>query len=146
MPWARLIADLIVVLHAAFVGFVVLGLVVVLLGIAFRWGWVRNPWFRSLHLAAIGFVVLEALVGMTCPLTDWEKQLRKQAGQASYTGDFLGYWAHRLIFFHAEPWVFTVGYVTFGLAVLAAFLMAPPRWRRRPKGALMTTETSRSSS
>ncbi len=139
MRWARLIADFIVVLHAAFFLFVVLGLVVILLGIAFRWDWVRNIWFRSLHLAAIGFVVLEALVGMTCPLTRWENQLRKQGGQEGYPGDFIGYWAHRLIFFDAEPWVFTASYITFGLAVLAAFILAPPRWRVRPKRESMTT-------
>ena len=51
------------------------------------------------------------MAGVPCPLTVWEKQLRVQAGQASYPGDFLGYWVHRLIFYRAEPWVFTVGYV-----------------------------------
>lgn len=130
MPWARIFADLIVVVHAAFVVFVVLGLLLILLGIAFRWGWVRNAWFRSLHLAAIGFVVLEALIGMTCPLTHWEKSLRELAGEVTYPGDFIGHWAHELIFYDAEPWVFTAGYITFGLAVLAAFVLAPPRWRK----------------
>ncbi len=128
MSWARLLADLIVVFHAAFVGFVVFGLVLILVGVALRWGWIRNVWFRVTHLAAIGFVVAEALVGMVCPLTDWENQLRRAAGQASYPGDFIGYWAHRVIFYRAEPWVFTLIYILFGLAVLAAFILAPPRW------------------
>ena len=134
MPWAKLLADSIVVFHAAYVSFVVFGLVLILLGIALRWGWVRNFWFRALHLAAIGIVVLEALIGMTCPLTDWEKRLRDMAGEGSYAGDFIGYWAHRLIFYRAEPWVFTFLYVSFGLAVLAAFVLAPPRWPARARG------------
>jgi hypothetical protein len=133
MPWARLLADLIVVFHATYVSFVVFGLVLILLGIAFRWGWVRNVWFRTLHLTAIGIVVLEAVVGMTCPLTDWENRLRRMAGEGGYAGDFIGYWAHRLIFYHAEPWVFTVLYISFGLAVLAAFVLAPPRWPGRKR-------------
>ena len=49
------------------------------------------------------------------------------AGQTAYTGDFLGHWAHQLIFFRADPWVFTVIYTLFGLAVLVAFFLAPPR-------------------
>ena len=101
MPWAKLLADFIVVFHATYVSFVVFGLVLILLGIAFRWGWVRNFWFRALHLAAIGIVVLEAVVGMTCPLTDWEQRLRKMAGEGDYAGDFIGHWAHRLIFYRA---------------------------------------------
>jgi hypothetical protein len=133
MPWAKLLADAIVVFHAAYVSFVVFGLALILLGITFRWGWVRNFWFRALHLAAIGIVVVEALVGVTCPLTDWEQRLREMAGEGGYTGDFIGYWAHRLIFYRAEPWVFTVLYVSFGLAVLGAFVLAPPRWPERGK-------------
>jgi hypothetical protein len=127
MLWSRVLADLIVVFHACYVAFVVLGLAVILLGAVCRWSWVRNFHFRVIHLAMIAIVVVEAVAGIPCPLTVWEKQLRIQAGQAAYTGDFLGYWAHRLIFYHAERWVFTVGYVSFGLAVLAAFALAPPR-------------------
>ncbi len=129
MPWAKLLADFIVIFHAAYVGFVVFGLVLILLGVAMRWRWIRNPWFRSLHLIAIGIVVVESLIGMTCPLTAWEDRLRQMAGEGGYSGDFLGYWVHRLIFYHAEAWVFTVLYLTFGLAVLAAFVLAPPRWK-----------------
>jgi hypothetical protein len=131
MPWAKLLADLIVAFHATYVGFVVFGLVAILIGIALHWSWVRNFWFRALHLTAIGIVVAEALVGMTCPLTDWENRLRLSAGQSSYAGDFVGYWAHRLIFYRAEPWVFTMIYAAFGLGVLTAFVLAPPRWPRR---------------
>jgi hypothetical protein len=127
MLWARMLADFIVVFHASYVSFVVLGLVSILVGALLRWRWVRNFWFRMAHLAAIGVVVFESLAGIPCPLTVWESQLRRAAGQASYTGDFIGYWVHRLIFYQAEPWVFTVLYVLFGLAVLAAFILAPPR-------------------
>jgi len=134
MLWRRMLADLCVVTHAAYVGFVVLGLVAILAGIAFRWNWVRNPWFRSVHIAMIGIVVVEALAGIPCPLTVWEGRLRRAAGQVTYPGDFIGYWTNRLLFFRAEKWVFTVVYVTFGLAVLAAFVAAPPRWRRQTHG------------
>jgi hypothetical protein len=131
MTWARILADLIVVFHASYVAFVVLGLAVTLFGVALQWNWVRNFWFRMIHLLMIGIVVFESLAGIPCPLTVWEKQLRIRAGQVSYTGDFLGNWAHRLIFYRAEPWVFTLVYISFGLAVLAAFILAPPRlpWR-----------------
>jgi hypothetical protein len=136
MLWARILADAMVLFHACYVAFVVLGLVAILAGIAFRWDWVRNPVFRLVHLAMILIVVGEALAGIPCPLTVWEKQLRVQAGQAAYPGDFLGYWAHRLIFCQAEPWVFTLIYTTFGLAVVATFVLAPPRRRRHVAGTV----------
>jgi Protein of Unknown function (DUF2784) len=83
------------------------------------------------HLSAIGIVVAEALAGIPCPLTVWEKKLRATAGQASYPGDFLGHWAHQLISYHGAQWVFTLLHVLFGLAVLEAFVLAPPRWPGR---------------
>jgi Protein of Unknown function (DUF2784) len=129
MVWARVLADLIVVFHAAYVAFVVFGFAAILLGAALRWSWVRNRWFRSLHLAAIGIVVAESAIGMKCPLTVWERELRQAAGQASYTGDFIGYWVHRLIFIRTEPWLYSVTYLLFGMAVLAASWLAPPKWK-----------------
>lgn len=123
----RILADLIVVFHAGYVGFVVLGQVAILLGLLLRQRWARNFAFRITHLVMIGIVVLESLIGLTCPLTTWEQALRHRAGASTYTGDFLGHWAHRLIFFRAEPWVFTWAYILFGLLVAATFLLAPPR-------------------
>jgi len=127
----RLTADLIVVVHAAYASFVVLGLAAILVGIARKWEWVRNLWFRLLHLLAILLVVAESLWGVMCPLTTWEQSLRTRAGQAAYRGDFIANWVHELLFFDAPPWVFTVCYTLFGMAVLATFIAAPPRWPRR---------------
>ena len=131
MVFYRVLADLVVVLHAAYVAFVTLGLVVILIGTVLRWNWVRNFWFRAAHLAAIGIVCAEAVLGIVCPLTELENSFRAKAGQAGYAGDFIGYWVRELIFFDAPPWVFTVCYVAFGLLVAATFLVAPPRWPRR---------------
>jgi hypothetical protein len=140
---ARILADLIVVFHASYVSFVVFGLVLILLGAVMRWQWVRNFWFRIAHLTAIGIVVFESLVGIPCPLTVWESQLRRAAGQAGYSGDFIGYWAHQLIFYRAEPWVFTMIYILFGVAVLAAFILAPPRrWNANGHTKPAVTEPS----
>jgi hypothetical protein len=124
-------ADLIVAAHFAYVAFVIVGLLLTLIGIARRWEWVRNPWFRGVHLATILIVVAEAWLGIVCPLTSWEKQLRQLAGQASYRGDFVGRWLHEILFFDVPPWAFTLIYTAFGLAVLATFVFAPPRRRKR---------------
>ena len=123
----RILADVVVTVHFAYVGFVILALVCTLVGAALGWRWVRNFWFRVAHLTMIGIVVVEAWLGIVCPLTTWEKSLRQRAGQAAYQGDFLANLLHDAMFFDAPPWVFTVGYTLFGLAVLATFLWAPPQ-------------------
>ena len=129
----KLLADLVVVLHATYVTFVVIGFLLILLGAALRWRWVRGFWFRVVHLVAITIVCVEAISGLVCPLTTLENQLREKSGQTNYTGEFIGHWVHQLIFFDAPPWVFTFIYVAFGLLVLSTFLLAPPQlpWRTR---------------
>jgi hypothetical protein len=126
----RLMADLVVVFHAAYAGFVVFGLLAIWLGLAARWRWARNFWFRTIHLAMIGVVAIEAVVGVICPLTDLEKHFRQLAGEQAYSGSFIGEIAHNLLFYDIPQWVFSVGHCVFGLAVLATYIAAPPRWPR----------------
>lgn len=122
-----LLADLIVAIHFGIVAFIVLGQLAILAGILRGWGWVRNFWFRLAHLVGIAIVAFEAVAGIDCPLTVWEYELRTLAGQTVQEGTFLGRWFHFLLFYDAEPWVFTTGYVTFALLVLLTFLVAPPQ-------------------
>jgi hypothetical protein len=75
----RLLADLVVVLHLAFVLFVVLG------GL-FALRWPRAAWF---HIpAAVWGAGIEFVQGV-CPLTPLENHLRRLGGEAGYAGGFV---------------------------------------------------------
>jgi hypothetical protein len=135
----RLLADVILVVHFAFVAFVILGLLAVWAGRLLRWSWVRNFWFRLAHVLAIGIVAAEALGGVICPLTTWEARLRELAGATGgYQGSFIQHWVHRLIFFDASQGVFTVIYIAFFALVLASFWWVKPR--RPARGACSSTK------
>lgn len=123
----RLAADLLLALHVAFVVFVIVGLVLTLLGGFRGWSWVRNPWFRSLHLLGIGFVVVQAWLGQICPLTTWEMALRQKAGDATYAGSFIAHWLQALLYYEAPMWVFAVCYTVFGALVVASWFWVRPR-------------------
>jgi Protein of Unknown function (DUF2784) len=128
----RILADLIVVLHASYVAFVIVGQAAILYGLMRKRSWARNFYFRWLHLLAIAFVVLQSWLSVTCPLTDLENHLRGLAGESGYPGDFIGYWVHELLFYDFPTWVFVLCYSIFGALVLATFALAPPRWRSKP--------------
>ena len=117
------LADMILVIHFAFVVFVVFGFVLILLGLLAGWSWVRNRKFRITHLAAIGIVVLQAWFGQLCPLTVWENELRRLAGQSGYTETFVEHWLHKVLFYQAEPWVFTAIYTGFGVLVVLVWFL-----------------------
>lgn len=103
----------------------------ILVGIARGWEWARDVRFRLAHLAAIVVVCIQWLLGFQCPLTTLENRLRAAAGAIGYPHDFLGYWADRLVFYDLPAWIFSAAYIGFALAVTAAFIIAPPRWRRQ---------------
>jgi len=124
MPYGVL-ADIVVAAHAAYVGFVVLGLLAILIGHACGWRWVRNPYFRIAHLASMLFVFAETVLGIDCPLTTLENALRIRAGQAAYTGKFIGYWLDRLIFYDFPIWVFSALYFGFSAAIIAMLWLVP---------------------
>ena len=123
----RIAADLVLAVHASFVLFVILGVVLVLVGAVRGWPWVRNPWFRLGHLLAIGVVVAQAWLGAICPLTNLEMVLRSRAGNAVYRGSFVAHWIETLLYHEAPPWVFAICYTAFGLLVVASWVIVRPR-------------------
>ena len=118
-----MVADALLIVHFLIAAFVAGGLVVVWIGAALHWRWVRNPWFRYLHLAAIGFVAAEAVLGIACPLTVWEDLLRGGLRPES----FVARWLQRLLYYRAPEWVFSAAYLLWGCATLLTLRLFPPR-------------------
>jgi hypothetical protein len=123
------LADLLVVVHAAYASFIVFGLVAVLVGAVLRWEWVRNRWFRCIHLLMIAVVALEGIIKMECPLTVWERVLRGWAGQEVSEATFMGRVVHNLLFYNFPEWAFTLLYIGVTLVLISTFYFAPVRWR-----------------
>ena len=84
----RLAAELTLIVHLAFVLFVVLGGLLVL-------RWAGLMWF---HVAAVLWGVLVEFVGLVCPLTPLELTLRQLGGEAGYEGDFISHYITALLY------------------------------------------------
>lgn len=87
MLW-RLAADALVLVHLAFILFVMLGGLLV-------WRW---PRLCGLHLPAVAWGIVVEALHLTCPLTPWENQLRRAAGDAGYTGSFVEHYLLPVIY------------------------------------------------
>ena len=125
MPLA---ADALLVVHFAIVAFIVVGLILVWVGAAAGWAWIRNPCFRYAHLGAIVFVAGEAVLGYACPLTLWEDMLRGGVRPES----FIGRWVYRLLYYRAPEWVFTTAYALWAAATVVTLIFLPPRKKEMP--------------
>ena len=84
----RIGADLVLLLHLAFILYATLGGLLVL-----RW-----RWSALLHLPALTWGVLIEFRGWICPLTLLENHLRRAAGEAGYPGGFIEHYLVPLIY------------------------------------------------
>jgi hypothetical protein len=124
---AGLLADALLISHVGVVLFVVGLLPLILIGGALGWRWVRNVSLRTTHLALMIFIAAQAWLGQLCPLTVWEQDLRRLAGETAYRESFIEHWLSRLLYWEAPWWVFVTAYTGFAVLVAAAWKWVRPR-------------------
>lgn len=122
MVWGVL-ADLVVMAHAAFVVFVLAGGLLVA-----RWSWVA--W---LHLPAVVWAVGIEWGGGVCPLTPLENALRARGGLSTYEGGFVVRYLEPVLYpvGLTRRWQFVLGAVALAVN-LAAYWAIGRRRQGRP--------------
>lgn len=122
MPY-RLLADAVLLAHAAFVVFVMLGGLLVL-------RWPRLAW---IHLPVVAWGAGIEFAGAICPLTPLENHWRALAGEQGYSGGFVEHYVFAMLY----PEGLTRN-VQLALALLVLVVNATVYtliWRRRSRGA-----------
>ena len=99
---ARILADLVLGFHFAFIVFAVLGGFVVL--------W--KPRIGWLHVPSVVWSAFVNLFNQVCPLTPLENRFRYLAGQAGYEGGFIQHYLAPLVYPGVMPerWGLVAGY------------------------------------
>lgn len=127
--WYRVAADLVVVIHLLFIGFVVGG-------VFLAWRWARIVWA---HVPAVIYGALVEFAGFTCPLTLLENDLRRHAGQAGYHGGFITHYLVKVIY---PPGLTRGMQVGLGLLVLLVATVGYRGFLRRHPPSRVRPETS----
>ena len=120
-------ADLVMAAHFLLAAFVALGLLVIPFGYKFGWTWVRNRRLRISHASVMGFVTAETIVGLTCPLTILEHNLRGD----SLTQSFVSHWVQRVLYWDLPHEVFIGFYFSCFTWVALLWRWCPPNAKLR---------------
>ena len=121
MIW-RVLADLVLLIHFAFVGFVIVG------GFfAIRWRWL--PW---VHLPAVAWAMVLEFSGRICPLTPLENWLRQASGEAGYAGGFLEHYLVQVVYPEALTPEIQI-YIGLGVLLINGIAYSVV-WRGWPRG------------
>lgn len=119
----RIAADAVMLLHLAFVIFVVLGALLVL----------RYPRVAVLHLPAVVWGAWIEITGSVCPLTFIENDLRRQAGEAGLPAGFIEHYIYPVLYppglTRAVQWTLAAIVIAGNLALYAWILHR--RWSRK---------------
>lgn len=122
---ARVLADIVVLLHLAFVVFAVGGGL-----LALRW-----PRSAFVHLPALAWAAVVEFNGWICPLTPLENALRAAGGAAGYTGGFVEHYLLPVLYPTALTrelqWTLGAGLVGFNVIVYGAVAVGRRRRARR---------------
>jgi len=121
--------DLVLAAHALWIAAIIVPVPLIVIGSRLGWRWVRLRWLRLAHLAMMGFVALESLLAVTCPLTAWENSLRQKAALPGYRSSFVSAWLSRLVYYDLAPAVFTTAYLLFLALIVVLYLRVPPQRR-----------------
>jgi hypothetical protein len=126
--WLKdVIADLIAATHIGYFVYVAGGSAAIVAGFLQRWQWIRNPWFRLSHLAAVYIVVFENAFNVACPLNTAEWQLRSTSQAAVEASSGVGGVLDQLLFHTIPGNVLNVMYSTLAVLLLVALVLVPPR-------------------
>jgi hypothetical protein len=119
---SRVLADLVLLLHLAFILFAVFGALGALV-------WRHTP---LLHLPALAWGAHIELSSGICPLTPLENDLRRAAGEAGFSGGFIDHYLAPVVY---PPGLGPGAQVALGIALLAInaalYGLVLWRWRRR---------------
>lgn len=119
-----MLASLILAVHVAIIAFNLVGLILIPLGAWRGWAFVHAPLWRLLHVASLGVVAVQALLGRACFLTIWQDEFGGFDGE---TQPLIMRWVNDIIFWPLPLWVFTLIYVAIFLWTLALLRLVPLR-------------------
>ena len=119
----NVLPDILMVIHLLWAAFMIIGLP---LGIA-----LKSPLIRWAHLVGMVITGFFAVIGIYCPLTTWEEQLRWQADPGfSYKGSFLAEQLAKVLYPQIEPWIIRSASITWMVLTILAITVYRPKKER----------------
>jgi hypothetical protein len=114
----RVLAEVVLIVHFAFVAFVAVGALL-------AWRWPSVVW---LHVPTLVWSVAIITIGFTCPLTPLEKSLRRRAGVESFEGGWIDHYLEDVVYPERSTNVLRA---LVAVVIVVGYVGAFVRWRRR---------------
>ena len=121
-------ASAVAAIHISYFLFVAGGFVSIVLGAFRRWDWIRNPWFRAAHIAAVYVVIFEDIFHFACPLNTLEGHLRSNSGSVPVSA--AGLVLDHLLYKTIPGQVLDAMYWSLAVLLIILLFLVKPRLRK----------------
>ena len=118
-----MLADIVLILHFFIVIFITVGFFLIPIGYYYDWNWIKSLKLRLFHCGLMFLVTFETLVGITCPLTSIENNLRGMSNSKS----FISFWIEKIIYWDFPTKFFIFLYFIFLGWTLLMWKIYPPK-------------------
>lgn len=122
---SEIAADIILLIHAAWVLFMIGGIIFTFAAY-FRRSLFEWAMFRTAHLIGLLFTASLGIFGWNCPLTNIENSLRADGRGAVYPGSFLAHYLERIVYWEITQQTITIATIVLAVFVIATFVIRPP--------------------
>jgi len=128
----KILADLIVVAHLAWILFMLWGCILTVRGF-FHTAFFERRLFRTVHFCGIVYVALLAMLGKYCPLTVAENALRRTYDPGlTYPGSFMVHYIEKIVYPNVPQFILLIPTVAIAVFTVVMFIIRPPR-KIRPR-------------
>ena len=118
-----MLADIVLILHFFIVIFITVGFLLIPIGYFYNWSWTKCFKLRLVHCGLMFLVTFETLIGITCPLTSIENNLRGMSSNKS----FISFWIEKIIYWDFPTIFFIILYFIFLGWTLLMWKIYPPK-------------------
>ena len=117
-----LFSEIILFIHFLIFLFITLSFILIPVGYFQKWKWVKNKYYRSMHLILMGIISIETILGFMCPLTILENYLRDDIKVDNKFTEIV----HQILYWNLPNYQFIILYIlSFSYLIFLWFFFKP---------------------
>ena len=121
-----LFSEIVLLFHFCIFLFIILSFFFIPFGYYQKWEWVKNKYYRLIHLVLMGFIFVETILGFMCPLTVLENFLRNNIGINYKITQII----HQIMYWDLPTYQFIILYLLSLLYIIFLWIFFKPDFKQ----------------
>ena len=121
-----ILSEIVLLFHFSIFLFIIISFILIPLGYQKKWKWVKNKYYRLIHLVLMGIIFIETILGFMCPLTTLENFLRNDIEINNKITQII----HQIMYWDLPSYQFIILYLLSLLYLIFLWLFFKPNFKK----------------